>query len=75
VYVSICWLVDHPKAYQALLMFCASQEFIAKSTRARQWKGTFGAGHTYGPDGHLRLSKCMVRRNMYENTFIVYLCY
>ena len=60
--VSISWLLDRPEAYRALCRLWASEEFIAKSKRARECRGTSGPGHTYGPDGHLRLSKRMVRK-------------
>ena len=60
--VTVAWLKDRPEAYQALYKFWASEEFITKSKRARECRGTFGPGHSYGPDGHLRLSKRMVRK-------------
>jgi hypothetical protein len=62
VQVSISWLQDRPEAYQVLCKLWASQEFIDKTIRARQCRGTSGPGHTYGSNGHLHLSKRMVRK-------------
>jgi hypothetical protein len=61
VQVSIAWLKDRTEAYQALCKLWTSEEFIAKSMRARECRGTSGAGHTYGPDGHVRTGQRMVR--------------
>jgi hypothetical protein len=59
----IYWLVeDRPKAYWVLCKLWASEEFIAKSMRARECRGTGGSGHTYGPDGHVRMGQQMVRK-------------
>jgi hypothetical protein len=61
VHVSIDWLKDRPEAYQALYKLCANEEFIAKSMRDRECKGTGGPpGHTYGPDGHVCTGQRMV---------------
>jgi hypothetical protein len=62
VHVSIAWLKYRPEAYRVLCKLWASKEFIAKSMRARECRGTSGAGHTYGPDGHVRVSQRMVRK-------------
>jgi hypothetical protein len=61
VQVSIPWLKDRPEAYQALCKLWASSEYIAKSEKNRQCRGS-SEGHTYGPDGHIRLAKCMVSK-------------
>jgi hypothetical protein len=62
VWVSITWLKDHPKAYRVFCKLWASEEFIAKSMRARECRGTSGAGHTYDPDGHVRTDQQMVKK-------------
>jgi hypothetical protein len=63
VHVSIAWLKDHPEAYRALCKVCANEEFITKSMRVRECRGTCGsAGHTYGPDGHVHMGQRMVRK-------------
>jgi hypothetical protein len=62
VQVSITWLKDCPEAYRALCKIWASEEFIVKSMKARESRGSGGLGHTYGPDGHVRMSKRMVRK-------------
>jgi hypothetical protein len=63
VQVSIAWLKDHLEAYRALFKVWANEEFIAKSIRAQECRGTGRlAGHTYGPDGHIRMSQRMVRK-------------
>jgi hypothetical protein len=55
VHVSIAWLKDRPKAYRSLCKLWTSEEFIAKSMKVRECKGTGGPpGHTYDPDGHVR---------------------
>ena len=59
--VSISWLEDRPEAYRALCKLWASPEWIVKSKRARECRG-FTGGHTYGPDGHIRLVKRLVRK-------------
>jgi hypothetical protein len=61
VHASIPWLVDHSEAYQTLCKLWASEEFIKKSKRVRQCRGS-DRGHTYGLDGYIRLSKHMVRK-------------
>jgi hypothetical protein len=73
VQVSIAWLKDHPEAYWALCMLCASEEFIAKYMRDRECRGTGGPpAHTYGPDGHICTSKQMVRNVVTKNAFTLY---
>jgi hypothetical protein len=62
VRVSIAWLKHRPKPYQALCKIWASEEFIAKSMKAQESRGSGGSGHTYGPDGHVCMSKRMVRK-------------
>jgi hypothetical protein len=63
VQISIAWLKDHPKAYRALCKLWASEEFIAKSMKARECKGTVGPpGHMYGLDEHVRTGQRMVRK-------------
>jgi hypothetical protein len=62
VHVSIAWLKDHPEAYRALCKVWDSEEFIAKSMRDRECRGTGGSGHTYGPDGHVHIGQRMVRK-------------
>jgi hypothetical protein len=61
VHVSNPWLADHTEGYQAFCKLWASEEFIAKSNWARQCRGN-SEGHTYGPNGHMHLSKCSVRK-------------
>jgi hypothetical protein len=64
VQVSIAWLKDRHEAYRALCKVWASEEFIAKSMRARECRGTDrSARHTYGPDGHIHMGQWMVRKN------------
>jgi hypothetical protein len=64
VHVSILWLKDRPKAYLALCKLRASENFIAKSIEARESRGSGSGGlrHMYGPDGHVCMSKHMVRK-------------
>jgi hypothetical protein len=62
VHVSIAWLKDRLEAYRTLCKVWASEEFIAKSMRARECRDTGGSGHTYGPDGHVRTGERMVRK-------------
>jgi hypothetical protein len=62
VQVGVSWLQDRLETYQTLSQLWASQDFIAKSKRARECRGSSGPGHSYGPDGHLHLSKRMVRK-------------
>jgi hypothetical protein len=62
VHVTIPWLKDHPAAYHALCKLWASEQFIAKSMKARESRGNGGSGHMYGPDGHASMSKHMVRK-------------
>jgi hypothetical protein len=54
VQVFIAWLKDRSEAYQALCKLWASEEFIAKSMRAQECRGTGESWHTYDPDGHVR---------------------
>jgi hypothetical protein len=63
VQVSIAWLKDRPEVYRALCKLWANKEFIAKSMKARECRGTGGPpGHTYGPDGHVHIGQRMVRK-------------
>jgi hypothetical protein len=62
VHVSITWLKDRPEAYRVLCKLWASEEFIAKSMRALECRGTGRSGHTNGPDGHVRMGQLMVRK-------------
>jgi hypothetical protein len=57
VQVSIDSLKDRPGGDRALCKIWASKEFIAKSIKARESRGSGGSGHTYGPDGHVCMSK------------------
>jgi hypothetical protein len=59
VQVSIAWLNDRPEAYQTLCKLWASEESIATSMRARECRGIGRSGHTYGPDGHVRMGQQM----------------
>jgi hypothetical protein len=59
----LLWLKDRLEVYRALCKVWASEEFIAKSMRARECRGIGGsAGHTYGPDGHVRMGQRMARK-------------
>jgi hypothetical protein len=62
VHISIAWLKDRPDADWALCKIWVSEEFITKSTKVRESRGSGGSGHTYDPDGHVRMSKRMVRK-------------
>jgi hypothetical protein len=62
VQISIAFLKDRPEAYRALCKLWDSKEFIAKSMRVRECRGTGRAGHTYGPDGHVHTGQQMVRK-------------
>jgi hypothetical protein len=62
VHVSIAWLKDRPEAHRAPCKIWANEEFIAKSIRVRECRGKGGPGHTYGPDGHIRMCQWMVRK-------------
>jgi hypothetical protein len=63
VQVSIAWLKDRPEAYRALCKLWDSEEFIAKSMKARESKGTGRPPrYTYGPDGHVHTGQRMVRK-------------
>jgi hypothetical protein len=72
-----CWVEGphHPEAYQALCKLWASEEFIAKSMRVLECRGTGRAGHMYGPDGHVRTGQRMVRKiitKMYSHFIFSY---
>jgi hypothetical protein len=54
MHVSIAWLKDRPEAYRALCKVWVNEEFIDKSMRTRECRGTSGSGHMYDPDGHVR---------------------
>jgi NADH:ubiquinone oxidoreductase subunit F (NADH-binding) len=75
VHISIPWLKDRPEAYQALCKPCASKEFIAKSIKAQESRGSGGSGHTYGPDWHMRMSKHMVRKIITKMHSLFLFCY
>jgi hypothetical protein len=62
VHVYITWLKDCPEAYRTLRKTWPSEEFIAKSMKARESRGSGGSGHMYSPDGDIRMSKRMVRK-------------
>jgi hypothetical protein len=63
VHISIAWLKDRPKAYRALCKLWASKEFIAKSMKAQECRGTGGPpGHTYDPNGHVCMGQWIVRK-------------
>jgi hypothetical protein len=63
VHVSIASLKDRPEAYRALCKLWASEEFIVKSMRVRECRGTGGPpGHMYGPDGHVHTGQQMIRK-------------
>jgi hypothetical protein len=62
VQVSIAWLKGRPEAYWALCKLWVSEEFIAKSIKVQETRGSGGLGHMYDPDGHIRMSKWMVRK-------------
>jgi hypothetical protein len=73
VQISIAWLKDHPEEYRALCKLWASEEFIAKSMRAIECRGTGGPpGHTCDPDGHARTGQWMVRKIVTKNAFTLY---
>jgi hypothetical protein len=61
------------KVYRALCKLWASEEFIAKSMKARECRGTGGPpGNKYGPDGHVHICQRMVRKivtQMYSHFF------
>jgi hypothetical protein len=69
--VSIPWLVDRLEAYHNLCKLWASEEFINKFKRVRRCRGS-GRGHTYGPDGHICLSKLMVKKIMTRHALYIY---
>jgi hypothetical protein len=75
VQISIFWLKDCPEAYLALCkLWAASEEFIAKSIKAQESRGSGGSWHTYGPNGHIRMSKYMVRKIIMKiHSFILFL--
>jgi hypothetical protein len=76
VWVSIAWLKDRLDAYRALCKVWASKEFIAKSMKARECRGTGGlAGHTYGLDGHVRMGQQMVRKIITKMHSYFVFCY
>jgi hypothetical protein len=54
-------------------MLWVSEEFIAKSMRVRECRGTDRLpGHTYDPDGHVRTGQQMVRKIVTKNAFTLY---
>jgi hypothetical protein len=58
VHVSITWLKDRPEAYQTLCKIWANEEFIAKSMKAQESRGSGGPGHKYSHDGtYVRLNR------------------
>jgi hypothetical protein len=66
VQVSIAWLKGRPGAYRTLCKLWVSEEFIAKSMRTRECRGTGGSGHTCSPDGHVCMGQQMVRKIITE---------
>jgi hypothetical protein len=55
--------IDDPEAYRALCELWAREEFIAKSIKAQECRGTGGQpGHTYVPDGHICTGQQTVRK-------------
>jgi hypothetical protein len=62
MHVSIDWLKDRPEAYRALCKIWVREEFIAKSVKAQESRDIGGSGHTCGHDGHIIMSKRMVRK-------------
>jgi hypothetical protein len=58
-YLFLGWRTE---AYLTLCKLWASEEFIAKFIKAWESTGSGGSGHTYGPDGHVHMSKQMVRK-------------
>jgi hypothetical protein len=62
VQISISWFKDCPEAYRALCKIWANEEFIAKSMRTRESRGTGGSGHMYDPYGHVHMCQRMVRK-------------
>jgi hypothetical protein len=72
VQISVAWLKDCPEAYRTLCKLWASEEFIAKSMRARECRGTGRPPrHTYGPNGHLHTGQ-LVRKIVTKNAFTLY---
>jgi hypothetical protein len=62
VQVSIAWLKDRSEAYRTLCKLWANEEFVAKSMRARECRGTGRSGHMYDLDGHIRTGQRMIRK-------------
>jgi hypothetical protein len=62
VHASIPWLKDRLVAYLVVCKLWVSEEFIAKSIKARESRGSGRSGHTYGHDGHTHKAKWMVRK-------------
>jgi hypothetical protein len=73
VHVSIVWLKDCLEVYRALCKLWASEEFITKSMRTRECRGTGGPPrHTYDPDGYIRTGQQIVRKIVTKNAFTLY---
>jgi phosphopantetheinyl transferase (holo-ACP synthase) len=62
VQISIAWSKDRPEPYQTLCKIWACKEFIAKSMKTRESRDNGRSGHTYDLDGHVHMSKRMVRK-------------
>lgn len=59
VQVSVPWLQGRTEDYRALCRYWASDEFIAKSKKARDARGSSGK-HGMGVQGFVRMAKRMV---------------
>ena len=59
-HIKVLWFEDRDQAYESLCDERASPEWIERSRKARDNRGSGGA-HTMGGDGYLRLAQCMVR--------------
>jgi hypothetical protein len=75
MHVSIPWLKDRPEAYLSLCKLWAGEEFIAKSIKARESRGSGGSGHMYDSNGHIRMSKWMVRKIIMKCIHSFFFCY
>jgi hypothetical protein len=62
VHVSIPWWKDYLEAYQALCKLWAREEFITKSLKPQESRGSGESGHTYGLDGYIDMCKHMIRK-------------
>jgi hypothetical protein len=70
VQVLIAWLKDRPEAYRTLCKLWISEEFIFKSMKVREYRGTGGPPmHIYGFDGYVRTGQQMVRKIVSKSAF------